>query len=160
MRSYCGMSYEDVVRKYAPAVHSACLMRLNGHADADDCFQNTFLKLCTSAPEFRDEEHIKAWLLRVAINECKRYLRDNRRIVSLDSAAGLSVPPSDDGRDMSWALSRLDAKYREVLYLHYGERYKVEEVAAILGKNSNTVKSLLRRGRERLRLIYGGEDDE
>ena len=159
MRDYCGLSYEQVVRRFAPAVHSACLMRLGGHADADDCFQNTFLKLCASAPEFRDENHIKAWLLRVAINECKKYLRDHRRLLPLESAAAVTQPPCEDSRDISWALARLEPKYREALYLYYGERYKVDEIAAILGKKPNTVKSLLKRGRDKLRMIYGGDDD-
>ena len=57
-------------------------------------------------------------------------------------------------------MMRLEPKYREVLYLHYCERYKVDEIAQILKKNPNTVKTLLKRGREKLRLIYGGDEDE
>lgn len=159
-KNYCGLTYEDAVRKYAPAVHSVCAVRLGSDADADDCFQNTFLKLYTSAPDFREEEHLKAWLLRVAINECKKFIRDNRRTLSLDTAAPLSIPFSEDESDISWAIMRLEAKYREVLYLFYGEGYTSEEIARILGKNPNTVRTMLRRGREKLRKIYGGGDDE
>lgn len=159
MRYYCGLSFDEVVRRYAPAVHSACVMRLGGHADADDCFQNTFLRLCTSAPDFRDAEHLKAWLLRVAVNECKKYLRDHRREISLEGMAEVPLPPLDDERDISWAILRLEPKYREVLYLYYGEGYKTEEIARILGRNPATVRTMLRRGREKLKTIYGGDND-
>lgn len=159
MDLYCGMSYEEAVRRFAPAVHSACVMRLSGHADADDCFQNTFLKLYTSAPKFRDEDHMKAWLLRVAINECRMYLRDSRRTVPLDSVGDVPFAPGDDAADISWAIMRMEPKYREVLYLYYGEGYTTDEIGSILGRNPATVRTMLRRGREKLKKIYGGDDD-
>ena len=152
------MDFEVVVRKYADSVLSACIMRLKNEADADDCFQNTFLKLYTNPPEFREEEHIKAWLLRVAINECKNFIRDNRKTVPLDSVPPVVQPNSDDFRDISWALMRLEPEYREVLYLYYVEQYKVKEIAGILDKNHNTVKTMLSRGRKKIKKIYGGDD--
>ena len=151
------MDFEAVVRKYADSVLSACIMRLKNEADADDCFQNTFLKLYTNPPEFREEEHIKAWLLRVAINECKNFIRDNRKTVPLDSVPPVVQPNSDDFRDISWALMRLEPEYREVLYLYYVEQYRVKEIAGILEKNPNTVKTMLSRGRKKLKKIYGGD---
>lgn len=157
---YGEMDFETVVRKYADPVLSACIMRLGNEADADDCFQNTFLKLYTDPPEFREEEHIKAWLLRVAINECKNFIRDNRKTVPLDSIPSVAQPNSDDIRDISWALMRVEGEYREALYLYYVEQYRVREIAEILDKNPNTVKTLLSRGRKKLKKIYGGEMDE
>lgn len=157
-KRFCELSYEDVVRKYADAVAGVCIMRLRSYADAEDCFQNTFLKLYTKSPDFKDENHLKAWLIRVAINECNNQIRSNRRTLSLENLPPEASVKSDDERDISWALMRLEDKYREVLYLHYCERYKVSEIAEILGKNPNTVKTLLSRGRDRLRQIYGGEE--
>lgn len=155
---YAGLSFEQAVQKYAPCVYSACVVRLNGNADVDDCVQNTFVKLYRSAPDFHDTEYLKAWLLRVAINECRQSVRRSRRHVPLDTAQKYPLPPSDDRSDLSWALSRLSPKYREVLYLHYLEGYKVDEIAAILGTKSGTVKSLLHRGRNLLKAEIGGDD--
>ena len=157
---YAGLSYEQVVRKYAQNVSSACMMRLQNWADAEDCFQNTFLKLYQKSPDFKNENHLKAWLLRVAINECKNFIRDNRKTVPLDSIPPVAQPNSDDIRDISWALMRVEGEYREALYLYYIEQYRVREIAEILGKNPNTVKTLLSRGRKKLKKIYGGEMDE
>ncbi len=158
-KRYAGLSYEQVVQKYAKSVLTACIVRLNHQADAEDCFQNTFFKLYHHSPDFTDENHLKAWLLKVAINECKKWLRDNRRLLPLDTVKDTPLPTSDDRYDVTWALMELEPKYRDTLYLYYCERYKVDEIAVILGSKPNTVKSLLKRGRERLRKIYGGEDD-
>ncbi len=157
MDGFAGLSYEQVVREYGQTVASVCVMRLRSRADAEDCFQNVFLKLLRKSPNFCDESHLKAWLIRVAINECKNYLRDNRRTVSLDALSREPVVFDEEGSDLSWALMKLPDKYREALYLFYAERYTVAEISAILGKNQNTVKTLLRRGREKLREIYGEE---
>ncbi len=155
---YAGLSYEQTVRKYAQNVSSACMMRLKNWADAEDCFQNTFIKLYQKSPDFKDENHLKAWLLRVAINECKNLLRDSRRHLSLDAALQLPAPSAEDDADLSWALMKLDPDYREVIYLHYVEQMKVREIVDVLGKNPNTVKTLLHRGREKLKAIYSGGD--
>ena len=154
---FAGLTYEQTVNKYAQTVTSVCIMRLKNYSDAEDCFQNTFIKLYANSPEFSDETHLKAWLIRVAINECKDHIFRSCRNLPLDRAEALTFSQEDE-RDASWALMRTAPKYREVLYLYYCERYKVDEIAQILGKKPNTVKSLLKRGREQLRKNYGGGD--
>lgn len=156
-KQYAGLSFEQAVKKYAQNVSSACLMRMQNYADAEDCFQNTFLKLYQKSPDFKDENHLRAWLLRVAINECKNVIRDSRRHLSLDTALRIPAPSAEDDADLSWALMKLEPDYREVIYLYYVERMKVREIADVLGKKQNTVKTLLSRGREKLRQIYGGD---
>lgn len=154
---FAGMTYEAVVRRYAPTVAGVCLMRLQNQADAEDCFQNTFVKLLTKSPSFRDEEHLKAWLIKVAVNECYSCIKKNRRTLSLETLPAEPSYQTDDRCDVSWALMRVKPAYREILYLHYVERYKVKEIAAILGRPPNTVKVMLKRGREMLKAIYGGD---
>lgn len=159
MHLYAGMEYEQVVRQYADTVYAVCVMRLNNAADAEDCFQDTFLKLYTDPPELRNEEHLKAWLIRVAINRCKNCIRDRRRTVAFEDVPQIPFRDPDDDLDVSWALMHLEPKYREVLYLYYVERYKVAEIGEILGMNPNTVKTTLSRGRKKLKKIYGGDDE-
>ncbi len=67
---FVGLTYEEMVRKYAQTVANICVMRLQNYADAEDCFQNTFLKLLSKSPSFKNEEHLKSWLIKVAIHEC------------------------------------------------------------------------------------------
>ena len=157
-RQYAGLSYEQAVDRYIQTVYAACLMRLSGNADVDDCVQNTFIKLFEKSPDFTDENHLKAWLLRVAINECRMSRRRALRIVPLDSVREIPLPSADDKSDLSWALLQLKPKYREALYLHYEEGYKVSEIAEILNTKEGTVLSLLKRGRDKLKKLYGGDD--
>ena len=161
---YAGLSYDAVLAKYADTVAGVCVMRLQNWADAEDCFQNTFIKLFQKSPDFQSETHLKAWLIRVAVNECRNYIKQNRRLLSLDAAYRSTIVESsewhDNERDISWALMRTEPKYREVLYLYYCEQYKVNDIAAILSIKPNTVKTLLKRGREKLKQIYGGDEDE
>ena len=154
---YAGMSYEEVVCAFSSTITGVCLMRLQNYTDAEDCFQNTFVRLLTKSPSFSDENHLKAWLIKVAINECYNFIKKNRRSLSLEE---LPVEPSyqnDDEMDVSWALMKVRPDYREILYLYYVEEYRVKEIAGILDKNPNTVKVMLKRGREMLKSIYGGD---
>ena len=156
-KQFAGLTYEQVVISYTQPVFSVCVTHLQNRADAEDCFQNVFAALYFRSPEFNDEEHLKAWLIRVAINECKNYIRKNRRIVSLSAVCEQSISFDEDSADMSWALLKTPLKYREVLHLYYVLDYPVSEISKILRLNENTVKTRLRRGREKLKEIYGGE---
>ena len=114
---------------------------------------------CGSAATATLINHLKAWLLRVAINECRMTVRKTLRFVPLDNLRETSFPRSDDEGDLSWALMQLNGKYREVLYLYYEEGYKVREIAGILGTKEGTVSSLLKRGRDKLKKMIGGDDE-
>ena len=156
-KMFAGLSFEQVVERYNQTVVSVCVMRLKNWADAEDCFQNTFVSLYSKKPELMSETHLKAWLIRVAINECNNYIKKNKRIVSLENRKDEAVEFPHDETDISWALLELPDKYRQVLYLHYVYQYKVEEIAEILEKNPNTIKTTLKRGRDKLKSIYGGD---
>lgn len=159
MRQFAGLTYEQAVREYSQTVFSVCVMRLQNTADAEDCYQNVFSKLYFKSPDFSDREHLKAWLIRVSVNECKNYIRKNRRAVPLDSVNEQAVEFDTSDVDMSWALMKTPVKYREVLYLYYCYNYKVSEIAKILKLNESTVKTRLNRGRKLLKDIYGGENN-
>ena len=151
---FAGLTYNQAVQKYSHTVAGVCVMRLQNYADAEDVSDmiNDLI-----GNQFSDEDHLKAWLIRVAINECKLFLRNNRRMIPLDSLKGRAIQFSEDSGDMSWALLKTPQKYRDVLYLYYIEQYRVKEIAEILKLNENTVKTRLKRGREALKKIYGGD---
>lgn len=156
--NYAGLTFDEVVHKYFQTVASVCVMHVNNHADAQDCFQNTFLKLFQKSPDFNDENHLKAWLIRVSINECNNYRRANKKTIPFEEVENVIKFPTDEESDISWALVQLHPKYRDVLYLRYCEQYNANEIAKILGKNPSTIRTLLKRGKECLKSIYGGDD--
>lgn len=154
---FANLSFEQAVMKYSDTVTAVCIMRLQNYADAEDCYQNTFYKLCYKSPEFENETHLKAWLIRVAIHECVSYMRKSKHQLPVDVFFNEPSKDETESKDISWALMKTPQKYRDVLYLHYCEQYKVSEISEILDVKENTVKSLLKRGREILKSIYGGD---
>ena len=150
--SYAYEHYLDTV--YRVAVHNAPT-----RADAEDVTQEVFEALLTSGKAFADVEHLKAWLIRVALNRCKNLHRAKRRgETSLDPALAAPEPPEQDVLEQVRALA---PPYRNALYLHYYEGYTAAEIGGILGAGRNTVLTWLARGRQALReRMIGGFDDD
>ncbi|MEI3100748.1 MAG: sigma-70 family RNA polymerase sigma factor [Oscillospiraceae bacterium] len=150
------------VERYADTVKRLCMVHLKNTADTEDIFQTVFLKYALSSAEFESREHEKAWFIRVTINACKDLLKSffRSRTVSLDELAELPAEMSDDNREVLEAVLSLPDKYKEVVYLHYYEDYTAPEIGKILGKNVNTVYTLLNRARQMLREKLGGDGDE
>ena len=150
------------VERYADTVKRLCMVHLKNTADTEDIFQTVFLKYALSSAEFESREHEKAWFIRVTINACKDLLKSffRSRTVSLEVLAELPAEMSDDNRYVLEAVLSLPDKYKEVVYLHYYEDYTAPEIGKILGKNVNTVYTLLNRARQMLREKLGGDGDE
>lgn len=150
------------IERYGNTVRRLCMMHLKNHADTEDIFQTVFLKYVLSSVSFESDEHEKAWLIRVTINACKDLLKSffRSRTVSLDQLLDQPAPMPSDHREVLEAVLALPQKYRDVVYLHYYEGYTAPEIGKILGKNVNTVYTLLTRARQLLRDRLGGEDLE
>ena len=151
---YAGMSYEQVLKKYADAVTRVCIVHCGNQTDAQDCFQNVFLKLYQSDIDFESEAHIRAWLIRVAVNDCTDWYRQfwKRRIILTDEIPNnnLELTQEQDDSVIPY-LMKLPFKYRRILYCHYYEDKKISEMATELKLSENTVKTQLVRGRELLK---------
>lgn len=147
---------------YADTVKRLCMVHLKNAADTEDIFQTVFLKYALSSAEFESREHEKAWFIRVTINACKDLLKSffRSRTVPLEELVELPADISEDKREVLEAVLSLPDKYKEAVYLHYYEDYTAPEIGRILGKNVNTVYTLLNRARQMLREKLGGEGDE
>lgn len=145
--------YEAVVDTYSDMIFRIAYQNLFSVEDAQDVVQDVFLKLLKQKENcFHDEEHLKAWLIKVTINQCLDYKKSffRRNTVALDN---LEIPFEQEERQLMEELSRLPKEERNVLYLHYYEGYTIKEIAGILGKKQNTVNSKLTRGRSKLKQI-------
>ena len=143
---------EILVNTYENTLYRAALAILGDRAGAEDAVQDTFLRYLEKRPEFADENHEKAWLLRVTINGCKSRLRT----LKLHPAAELledypAETPKESG--VLEAVLALPPKERAAVHLFYYEGYSTEEIAAMTGQRPGTVRSHLSRARERLRDI-------
>lgn len=149
----------SAVERYADMVQRLCVVHVKNSADADDVFQTVFLKYALSAVQFENEQHEKAWMIRVTINACKDLLKNffRRHTVPLDDALEKPAPCTQQQRDVLQAVQGLPAKYRDVVYLHYYEGYTAAQIADILHRNTNTVYTLLTRARTMLKEKLGGD---
>ena len=149
---------------YSDTVFRMAVMYLKSEQEAYDVVQEVFLKLLNKNIKFRDEEHEKGWLLRVAINCCKDELKSHWRkkrvpLDERDDTRGWPAGEDYGGSDPSWedrqaildAVRSLPDIYKDVVFLYYYEKYSAEEAARILHKNASTVRSRLQKARELLK---------
>ena len=151
---------EQVVRTYADMVYRLAYAHMRNPADADDIFQDVFLKYAEKSPAFASEEHRRAWLIRVTVHRCRSHYRSNwwKRIVPLDETTPATAP-SPAAPALDEALARLPAKYRTVIHLHYFENYDTSEIADLTGQRPSTVRAQLTRARQMLEELLKGEND-
>lgn len=144
------------IRQYADMVYRVVLIRVRSKSDADDIFQEVFMRYLRSAPAFVSEEHRKAWLIRVAVNCSKKHWSSawKRRTVPLEDHY-IFEQPEETG--LYEAMGQLKAKYRTVIHLFYYEGYSVAEIAEILESKESTIRTQLTRARAQLSQILKGD---
>ncbi len=146
--------------RYADMVRRLCLIHLKNQADSEDVFQTVFMKYVLSSAVFENEEHEKAWFIRVTINACRDLIRSFFRSRTVPLEELIDLPAEESGtREVLGAVLELPEKYRDVVYLHYFEGYTALEIGNLTKKNVNTVYSLLTRSKKLLREKLGGDED-
>ena len=157
------LSKEEVfalaVQRYSDTVFRAALHNCSYTADAEDVVQDVFEKLLQYKGRFESEEHLKAWLLRVAINRCHDLTRAAcQKNTELDE--NLPAPDSFADGSVLDAVRALPEHFRNAVYLHYYEGYTAAEIGRMLGAPTNTVLSWLRRARAQLHTMLKEEIED
>ena len=171
MRVLKGVVFEAVAERYADRIYAIALNYFKNPYDADDIVQEVLLKLYRSDTKFESEAHLKHWLLRVAVNQCKKISLSawRRRNISLEGyLAGLQTEPgaeyandaaqaaeeAERRNEILRAILKLPKKYRLIIHLYYYEDYDTKEIAGILRMNEATVRTRLARGRKILKEVF------
>lgn len=117
---------------------------------SEDILQDVFLHFLTDSTAFRDQNHQKAWLIRVTINECRKFHRSiwNRKRVSFTELGDLPTAEQNEVFDL---VMELPAKYRIIVHLYYYEEYSVKEISHLLDLKESTIQSRLHRARKKLK---------
>lgn len=151
---------EQAIDAHGNAVFRACFLYFKAQPDAEDVFQETFLKYSLNDKKFEDEEHKKAWLIRVATNVCKDTLKAaNRKNVELKESftEGLVSKESQETQPGSLHYQVIDVMRqltdppRTPVYLSIYEGYTASEISEILDAPVNTVYSWISRGKKELK---------
>ena len=151
---------EKMIEEYADMVYRIALTRCQNVENAEDIFQDVFMKFAEKNPKFKNKEHEKAWFIRVTINLSKNFknLAWNKKVVTLDENIEFETK---EEQNVFSVVSDLPQNYRTVIYLFYYEGYKVKEISKLIKKSEGTVKTWLARGRMALKeKLEGGFENE
>ena len=151
--------FSAIAEKYMDSIFRLALNYMRSRTEADDITQNVLIKLCRTEKKFQSGDHLRYWLVRVTVNECKRALVSPwRKMESIEQLREGFVFPEEGRRELFDAVMALPKKYRVPIYLYYYEDYSTEEIGRILKVPSATVRTHLRRGRQQLKDSLGGDE--
>lgn len=141
----------NIVNTYGDMLYRVAYQYTRNRSEAEDITQDVFVAMLKKMP-FKSEEHLKAWLIRVAINKSINYLKSSRKkVLSLDE--NIDVEAKHSETDEIEELQELPEFDRSVIYLYYYEGYSIKEIAKITGKSANSINIRLFRAREKLKTL-------
>lgn len=152
-------AFLELMDRHSLAMYKVARAMLRNDEDVADAIQSTIMICYEKLHTLQKPQYFKTWMTRILINECNKILQHYR---NLDFQEEFTEAAR---QDMSMAefefkemLSQLSEKYRVILVLYYVEGFKIQEIAALLELNENTVKTRLARAREQVREMYTEED--
>lgn len=150
---------DEIVDTYSDTVYKVAYSQMKNRSDAEDVFQNVFLKYLKKQPDFINQQHAKAWFIRVTINCCKDIWKSswNRRTQPLEENL---ISDIKEENTLDEFLTKLSPKYRIVIHLFYYEEMSISEISKLLRRKESTVKMQLTRARRMLKeYIESGEEN-
>ena len=161
------MSEGDILKIYEAnrdVLYRTCYLYMGNEEDAADAVQNTLVKLMERTEPFEDDHHARNWLLKVAVNECRKTLSHWWRKKRAADIEDFDEFPYNGENLISRgeildAVMHLPKNSRIAIYLYYFEGCSTMKIAEILGRNTVTVRSDLARGRKKLKLDLEAEGE-
>lgn len=149
---FAGKTIQNVVNSYSDILIRIAFQNTKSLADAEDIVQEVYVKLFKRHGDFKTEEHLKAWLIKVTYHRCKDFFRSSwyRKVVPIHEEIDLLAP---EEQTVMEEIFQLKSDERTIIYLYYYEGYSMKEIAYMLGKNENTISSKLQRARKKLKHI-------
>ncbi len=153
---------QELAASYQGSLFAAAFNVCRNAQDAEDVVQDTFVQYYTTKKEFESEQHIRAWLMRVAVNKAKNINRTfwRRNKISIEDYMETLVFETPAAETLFETVMQLPDKYRIVIHLYYYEEYAVREIAQILKLSESNVKIRLSRGRAMLKETLKEEWDD
>ncbi len=146
-------AFVELMEKHKTSLYKVAKSYLRSEEDVADVMQETVLSVYEHIGELKNVAYFKTWITRILMNHCKDLLRQQKRYMVSDKLPESTDKAPENDREFYRLLGELPEDYRAVFLLYYGEGFRTREIAQILDMNENTVKSRLRRGRERLKQV-------
>ena len=139
---------QELIERYQNNLYAIAFNICKNQADAEDVVQDTLIQYYTTSKDFEDEQHIRAWLIRIVINKAKN--------TTLEDYIETLTFENPESENLFEEVLKLPEKYRIVIHLFYYEDYSVREIADILKLSESNVKTRLSRGRSLLKTALRG----
>ena len=155
-------SVQEIYETYSRSIYDASFSITGSSHDAEDILQETLISYLQYKKDFSSTEHLKAWLLRVAINKSRDLKRRfwNRNRMSFEDYMNDVFQTESEDKELLTALMKFPEKQRIVLHLHYYEGYSVSEISSLLKIPEGTVKSRMTNGRNALKELLKEENSD
>lgn len=152
-------NFADFYERNYQAVYKICYLFMKNTADAEDCTEDTFVKVLKGGVTFKDTDHERAWLTVTAGNLCKDRLKHwwHQKTESIEDYTDILHTQEPENHAVLEAVMKLPAKYKDIIYLYYYEGYPTEEIAAIKKKPPSTIRNQLSDARKKLKKLLGGD---
>lgn len=159
-------AFNELLGTQEKRMYAVCLRMCGNHEDAQDCLQESMLRIFRSISGFKGQASFSTWVYRVTMNTCLDELRKkkNKQTASLDGLLDSGWSPSDDSDTpehhtiagekrtaIRKAIADLPEDMRSAIVLRDIEGFSYDEISDMLGINVGTIKSRISRGREKLR---------
>lgn len=152
--------FTRLATRYIDTVYRVAFGWLRSGPDAEDVTQTVLLKLWQSGKGFDSDDHVRNWLIRVTVNECKKsFLSPRRRELPMEDVADMLTFETPERSELFYAVMSLPQQYRVPLLLYYYEDYPTADIAQMLHLPPATVRTRLARGRERLKHILQEQEE-
>ena len=148
---------EQLYEKYSDTVFRTAYSVVKNIAEAEDITSEVFMKLFTYDKDFENEEHEKAWIIRITINKCKDLFRSFRIKNRITMESWQPYCETQEESSVMEAVMSLPEKYRIAVHLFYFEGYSTDEIGKMLGVKAHTIRTRLSRARSQLAKLLGEE---
>ena len=145
--------FSDMYEKFAKPVYGVCLLYLKNKEDAEEAVTESFIRLMESNKDFENDDHAKAYLMKTSVNICKNILKSAWRRNVVHDEDIMAYMTTEEEKGIMEDVLLLPPKYRIIIYMHYYQGYKAQEIADILNISLSAVLSRLSRGRGKLKEI-------
>lgn len=155
--AHAELAFGELYSRHSSRVYAYCRRILGDPNEAQDVFQDTFLRFYQSAQKMTQMTNVPAYMLKIARNLCLNCIRNNKRSVSFEEYHKLSKDPSQEKTELlkliMMSLELLPHEYREAFILREYDGLSYAEIADVLDASLSTVKIRVHRAKQKIREV-------
>lgn len=149
-------AFNSLILEYQDTLYRIAKARLNSEEDVCDAVQNTLISAYRSLKKLKNDNYFKTWIIRILINKCNDfYARKDKDDVSfevLESHKSLISKDFTNDFNINYLIDFLSKEEQMILTLYYAEDYNEKEIAKILGIKYATIRTKIKRAKEKIAL--------